>query len=237
MNKKALKTPFTQNAPALPVEKNYINKNELTIVEARKLLPDNLKHLDLNLREYKFLAVYCSNNFNAEEAVKKAGYVERTQAKYRAIAYTLLQRKKIVEAIRIYIDTIIQPYRDRLELELLNVYYRRAMYTIDKFYDNDGKPLPIKEIDKDYICCIDDVKYVKVTGSNTVIPAYQLPNRDLALQALYRFVTGQDVTSSNILPEDAKKKIQNIYQTVIKADKINIKPKNVRQITPLKHED
>lgn len=231
MNKKAKSSPFTQPAPALAVEKNYINKQELTITEARKLLPENLKHLDINPREYKFLAVYCSNNFNAEEAVEKAGYVERTRAGYRAIAYSLLQRKEIIEAIKIYIDTIIQPYKDRLELELLNVYYRRAMYTIDKFYDDKGNPLPLKEIDKDFICCIDDIKYVKVTGSQTVIPAYQLPNRDLALQALYRFVTGQDVTSTNILPDDAKKRIQNIYQTVIKADKINIKPKNIKKRT------
>lgn len=233
MNKKAKATPFTQNPPALPEEKNYINKNELTIVEARKLLPENLKHLDLNPREYKFLAVYCSNNFNAEEAVKSAGYVERNKAGYRAIAYTLLQRKEIVEAIKIYIDTIIQPYKDRLEMELLNVYYRRAMYTIDKFYDDTGNPLQLKEIDKDYICCIDDIKYVK--NGNILVPAYQLPNRDLALQALYRFITGQDVTTSTILPEDAKKKIQNIYQTVIQANKINVRPKNIRKVTLLKN--
>jgi len=231
MNKKAEKSPFTQNAPALPTSTNYINKNELTIVEARKLLPENLKHLDINPREYKFLAVYCSNNFNAEDAVEKAGYVERTKAGYRAIAYSLLQRKEIVEGIRIYIDTIIQPYKDRLELELLNMYYRRATYTIDKFYNDRGNPLPLKQIDKDYICCIDDIKYVKITGTQTVIPAYQLPNRDIALQALYRFVTGQDVTTSNTLPDDAKKKIQNIYQAVIKANKITIKPKSIKKKT------
>ena len=234
MNKKALNSPFTQNPPAIPHEPNYINKNELTITEARKLLPDNLKHLDINPREYKFLAVYCSNNFNAEDAVEKAGYVERNKAGYRAIAYSLLQRKEIVDAIKIYIDTIIQPYRDRLELELLNVYYRRATYTIDKFYDDRGNPLLLKEIDKDYICCIDDIKYVKITGTQTVIPAYQLPNRDLALQALYRFVTGQDLNTSPTLPEDAKKKIQNIYQTVIKANKINIKPQNIKKRTEIK---
>lgn len=229
MNKKAKNSPFTQNAPVLKHDSNYINKKELTIVEARKLLPDNLKHLDMNPREYKFLAVYCSNNFNAEDAVEKAGYVERTKAGYRAIAYSLLQRKDIVEAIRIYINTIIEPYKDRLELELLNVYYRRAMYTIDKFYDDNGNPLSLKEIDKDFICCIDDIKYVKVTGNNSVIPAYQLPNRDLALQALYRFVTGQDVNSIEVLPDDAKKKIQNIYQTIIKGNKINIKPQNIKK--------
>lgn len=228
MNKKAKNSPFTESAPVFSGE-NYISKNELSITEARKLLPENLRHLNLNPREYKFLAVYCSNNFNAEDAVEKAGYVERNKARYRAIAYTLLQRKEIVEAIRIYIDTIIQPYKDRLELELLNVYYRRAMYTIDKFYDNEGNPLPLKEIDRDYICCIDDIKYVKVTGTNRVISAYQLPNRDSALQALYRFATGQDINATSVLPDDAKKKIQNIYQTVMKINKVSVKPQNIKR--------
>ena len=230
MNKKAKNSPMVTKNPTLPeVPYEYISSKELTITEARKLLPENMRHLDLNPREYKFLAVYCSNNFDAIEAVQKAGYVERTSAKYRAIAYSILQRKEIVEAIRIYIDQVIQPYRDRLELELLNVYYRRAMYTVDKFYDDRGNPLPLKEIEKDYICCIDDIKYVRITGTNTVISAYQLPNRDLALQALYRFVTGQDINTPAALPEDAKKKIQNIYQTVIKANKITVKPKNIKK--------
>lgn len=226
MNKKAKSSPFTQNSPAVETEKNYINKNELTIVEARKLLPENLKHLNINPREYKFLAVYCSNNFNAEDAVEKAGYVERNKARYRAIAYTLLQRKEIVEAIRIYIDTIIQPYKDRLEMELLNVYYRRAMYTIDKFYDSNGNPLPVKEIDKDFICCIDDIKYVK-SGQN-LIPAYQLPNRDLALQALYRFITGQDINATSVLPEEAQKKMKIIYNNVLKISN-SVKPQNIKK--------
>lgn len=226
MNKKARSSPFTQNPPAVETEKNYINKNELTIVEARKLLPENMKHLNINPREYKFLAVYCSNNFNAEDAVEKAGYVERSKARYRAIAYTLLQRKEIVEAIRIYIDTIIQPYKDRLELELLNVYYRRAMYTIDKFYDNNGNPLQLKEIDKDYICCIDDIKYVK--SGQSLIPAYQLPNRDLALQALYKFITGQDMNATSVLPEEAQKKMKIIYNNVLKISN-SVRPQNIKK--------
>ena len=127
MNKKAKNSPMVIKNPTLPEENlDYVSSKELTITEARRLLPENMKHLDLNPREYKFLAVYCSNNFDAIDAVQKAGYVERTNAKYRAIAYSLLQRKEIVEAIRIYIDTVIQPYKDRLELELLNIYYRRV---------------------------------------------------------------------------------------------------------------
>ena len=96
MNKKAKNSPLVNKNETLPeVPTEYISKNELTITEARKLLPENLKHLDLNPREYKFLAVYCSNNFDAVEAVEKAGYVERTHAKYRAIAYSLLQSADI----------------------------------------------------------------------------------------------------------------------------------------------
>ena len=223
MNKKAKNSPLVHKSNLLPeVPKENISTRELTITEARKLLPENLKHLDLNPREYKFLAVYCSNNFDAVDAVEKAGYVERTHAKYRAIAYTLLQRKEITEAIRIYIDTVIQPYKDRLELELLNIYYRRATYNISTFVDDRNNFLPIKEIDKEWQCCIDNIKPTKYGYT------YDLPNRDLALQALYRFVTGQDMNTNPILPDEAHKKMKAIFNNVLKINVTN-KPKNLKK--------
>lgn len=224
MNKKAKNSPLVNKNEMLPeVPSEYISSKELTITEARKLLPENLKHLELNPREYKFLAVYCSNNFDAVEAVEKAGYVERTHAKYRAIAYSLLQRKEIVEGIRIFIDTVIQPYKDRLELELLNIYYRRATYNISTFVDENNNFLPVKKIDKEWLCCIDNIKMTKYGFE------YTLPNRDLALQALYKFVTGQDINNSPILPEEAQKKMKLIYKQIININN-SPKPKNIRKI-------
>lgn len=224
MNKKAKNSPLVNKNEMLPeAPSEYISSKELTITEARKLLPENLKHLELNPREYKFLAVYCSNNFDAVEAVEKAGYVERTHAKYRAIAYSLLQRKEIVEGIRIFIDTVIQPYKDRLELELLNIYYRRATYDIATFVDKNNNFLPIKEIDKEWRCCIDGIKNTKYGFE------YTLPNRDLALQALYKFVTGQDMNTTTILPEEAQKKMKVIFNNVLKIN-ANIKPKNIKRM-------
>ena len=223
MNKKAKNSPLVnKNSIIETCEDQYISTKELTITEARKLLPDNLKHLELNPREYKFLAVYCSNNFDAVDAVQKAGYVERTNAKYRAIAYSLLQRKQIVDAIRIYIDSVIQPYKDRLELELLNIYYRRATYNISSFVDEQNNFLPIKQIDKEWLCCIDNIKMTKYGFS------YELPNRDLALQALYKFVTGQDLNTNQLLPEEAQKKMKVIFQNVLKINN-TIKPKNIKK--------
>lgn len=232
MNKKAENSPFVEEN----VPKEYVTNNELTITESRKLLPENMRHLNLNPREYKFVAVYCSNNFNAIDACEKAGYQERTKAKYRAIAYSLLQRKEVVEAIKMFIDIVIQPYKDRLELELLNIYYRRATYNISTFYTSEGNPKLLNDIDLEWQCCIDDMNYVKVSDG-FVIKGYKLPNRDTALQTLYKFATGNDMSTTNILPEDAKKKINNIYQTVIKNNQITVKPKNIKKITPLKSED
>lgn len=230
MNKKAQNSPLVNKPESLPeVPNEYITKEELTITEARKLLPDNMKHLELNPREYKFLAIYCSNNFDAVQAVEQAGYVGRSRAKFRAIAYSLLQRKEIVDAIKIYVDTVIQPYKDRLELELLNIYYRRATYSISSFVDNNFNFLPLNKVDKEWICCIDGLKKGKYGDE------YILPDRDLALQALYRFVTGQDITSNNVLPEDAQKKMKVIYNQIIKINN-NVKPKNIKKRPKLEEE-
>lgn len=225
MNKKAKNSPLVKkNDFESDIPSEYISSKELTITEARKLLPENLKHLNLNPREYKFLAVYCSNNFDAVDAVQKAGYVERTHAKYRAIAYSLLQRKDIVEGIRIYIDTVIQPYKDRLELELLNIYYKRAVYNVTTFFENNGISKDLDKIDKEWLCCIDGIEINKY-GTK-----YILPNRDLALQALYRFVTGQDIATSTILPDEAQKKLKLVYNNIIKINQ-NIKPKIIKKKT------
>lgn len=215
---------------------NALTDDELTIAEARLLLPDNMRHLELSMTEYKFLAVYCSS-FNGEDAIKKAGFnVNKKQA--RALAYSLLNKKEIIDGIKIYIDTVMKPYRDRLEFELLMTYYKRATYKIDIFYDKHGKPLTMDKIDPEWLCCIDDIKYVKM-DKDYVISAYQLPNRDNALQALYKFVTGQDIQNT-VLPEDAKARIDRIYQTVVNGDvnikKVGRKPK-VRNITPLPSQD
>lgn len=235
MNKKAQNSPLTSKSQFTPEEKSdYVTGRELTITEARKLLPENMKHLELNPREYKFLAVYCSNNFDAIEACKLAGYCERTNAKYRAIAYSLLQRKEITDAIKIYIDTIINPYRDRLELEILNVYYRRATYNVATFYDNNGNFLPLKEISPEWQCCIDDIEYVK--NGNSLQVKYKLPNRDLALQALYRFITGQDLNATTVtLPDEAKKQMADIYKQVMKNN--TVKPKKIRTKTALQNDE
>lgn len=222
MREKAKKSAFVKNSQVMPTE----DFGDISKPDAAKLLPPNFRQLDLSPKEFKFVAIYCSNGFNAEKAAQSAGYLERTKAGYRAIAYSILQRDDVVEAVRAYVDMCIKPYKDRLELELLNYYYKRATYSISTFYNDDFSPKKITTIDPDYLCCIDDVKYTR-TGNNDYMPSYSLPNRDLALQALYKFVTGQDLTTVNVLPEDAQKKLDAVYKQLSK--EVDIKPKNVKR--------
>ena len=65
---------------------------------------------------------------------------------------------------------------------------------------------------------------------------YELPNRDLALQALYKFVTGQDLNSTPTLPEEAQKKMKIVFQNVLKINN-TIKPKNIKRKTISNQED
>ena len=108
-------------------------------------------------------------------------------------------------------------------MELLNIYYRRATYNICTFLDNRGNSKLLNEIDKEWLCCVDGVKQTKF-GIELI-----LPNRDLALQALYRFVTGQDLNINPTLPEEAQKKMKIIYNNILKIN-ATVKPKNIKKM-------
>ena len=220
-------TVLDKEVDSMNLPKTIPNMTEISLVEAKKFLPEYMRHLEnISPREYKFLAVYCSNGFNAIDACEKAGYAERSRAKYRAIAYTLLNRKEISEAIKLYIDHVIEPYKARLEFEILDIYYRRATYLVTEFYDDFGNPKPLKDIGKEWLCCIDQID-VKVSGNGNVQRNFTLPNRDFALQALYKFITGQEINSTQTLPEESRKNITKIYNTVIQNSKIT--PKMLRK--------
>lgn len=204
------------------VRGSYIKDGELTLPEVKQFLPSNMRHIEgLSVSEYKFVAIYCSNGFDMVDACKKSGYVCNSTQEYRALGNTILTKEQVVEAIKLYVQTIIKPYRDRLEYELLDIYYKRATYKVEYFYDNNYVYLPIDKVPEEWRCCVDGVKQGKF-GLELI-----LPNRDLALQALNKFITGQNVDSS-VLPDEARKKIQNIYN-VIKTESVTFKPVNVKE--------
>lgn len=197
--------------PKKPSKTN--NKPALTLSAAKKILPIDFQDLQLNPRELRFVAVYCSNGFRGKEACKDSGYSGNAET-LRSLAWAMLRRPHIAVAIRRFIDLVIQPYKDRLEYEVLARYYKRATYDIADFYFDDGAIKPLNEIPEDMREIIDgvNIRYYGKEAEKRVVE-YSLPNRDTALKMLYQMVTGftPDETQQK-LPSNARERLQQIFE-------------------------
>jgi phage terminase small subunit len=195
--------------------------NEMTLPVAKKILPVDLVDLNLDLKEYKFVAVYCTNGFSGPEAAKEAGY-RGDRKTLQSQAWSLLKRPNILEAVKRFINSVIEPYKAKLEYEILDRYYKRATYSIDTFFDENGDIKPLDEIDPEWLCVIDGVekKYFGGQAQRSTV-TYQLPNRDLALQMLYRIATGQDPNDAgkNMMPQEARNRLSQIFNAVLPSSK------------------
>lgn len=191
---------------------NDYNIKTLTQTEAKRIMPMDFADLQLNLREYKYIAVYCTNGFKGGEACAAAGY-KGSKDTLRGLSWALQKRPHVMEAVKRFIDSVITPYKAKLEYEILHMYYQRAFYDISVFYDDDGRIRPLDEVDVEWRCCVDGVeeRYFGKDANRRVI-TYQLANRDTALQTLYKMVSGFDGdTAGGMLPSEARERLQKIF--------------------------
>jgi hypothetical protein len=187
--------------------------NTLSITDARRFLPIDVQDLQISAKEYKFVAEYCTNGFKAPEAAQAAGY-KGDRKTLQSTAWAILKRPAVVECVKRFIDSVIQPYKARLEFEILDRYYRRATYQVDTFFDSDGYAKDLSEIPEEWLQVIDGVER-RFFGKNADVEVitYLLPNRDTALQMLYKLATGNDPNNdkNNLLPQEARARLQQIF--------------------------
>lgn len=192
---------------------------KMTLPLAKRILPAAFTDIQLNPRQFKFVAAYCSNGFNATQAAIQAGYSPKQRKNVSALTSDFLKNPNIVKAIKTFIDMVIQPYRDRLEYEVMDIYYRRATYQLSTFVESDGTLKDLDEIPREWLCCVDGIaRDVKIIGGTRIeLLEYKLPNRDVALQQLCRMATG-NVEESPELPEEVRKRLQAIKANVMGSD-------------------
>lgn len=166
------------------------NSAEMTLSRAKHILPPEIAELGLTNKELKFVAGYCSNGFRSSLAVRSSGYRAKSGQEGTAQASSILRRDHVRKAIALYMDTLLQPYKDKFEYEILTVYYHRAYYDVDTFLNEDGTLKPLDQIPDEWHCCIDGIdRDVKMAAKQRVtIIKYKLPDRDLALQMLYKML-------------------------------------------------
>jgi hypothetical protein len=102
------------------------------------------------------------------------------------------------------------------------------------FYEENGDIRPLDEIDPEWLCVIDGVekKYFGSQAARSTV-TYQLPNRDLALQMLYRIVTGQDPNDakSTLLPQEARNRLNQIFNAVLPSKGSETPVKSTTKVT------
>lgn len=125
----------------------------------------------------------------------------------------------VVELIRRFIAVVIGPYKDRLEYVALQIYYRRATYDVQTFFYDNGDIKELDDIPGEWRCCIDGVEIDYVGPMMKRVVTYKLPNRDAALQTLYRVATGYEPESSKALPAETRQRLAEIYQDACKSQK------------------
>lgn len=189
--------------------------DKMTVPRARQILPPTVDGLGLNAREMKWVAAYCTNGFSAPEAARVAGY-KVSRKEFNGLCASMIKRPQIIAAVRQFIDAALVPYKDRLEYEVMEIYYRRATYDVATFMEDNGDLKPLDEIPVEWRCCIDGIErrvYFN-KGTKFTVTEYKLPARDVALQMIYKMATGNDpVGSGGSLPKDLQDKLDRAFKT------------------------
>lgn len=216
---------------------------KLSLPQAKKMLPFDFKDLKLKGREVRFIAVYCMT-FNESKAVKLAGYKTKSDNAACVQGNRLLKRANISEAVRRFLDVVIQPYRERLEYMIMDYWYCRAFYKIDYFYeykemraieediDDEEKGnidyippgyelKPIHDIPEKWKVCIDGIEEKYYNQGKIKVTRYVLGDRSEALRNLWEFLQKSKGIEEN--PDD----IKNIGKRMTAIFDAHFKDKNV----------
>jgi hypothetical protein len=194
-------------------------KEVLSLPDAKTSLSLDLEGIDLDPKKIKFVALYTTNGFNEIAALKDAGYfVPKSSGPNgpQATANTILRDPGVIEALKRYVDASLAPYRAKLELEITQIYYRRATYKLTTFFTARGNPKPLNLIPDEWLCCIDGTTKKLYGGqAQEERQEYILPNRDQALQMLYRMVKGvspEESPESTLLPGEVRHKLRAYWE-------------------------
>lgn len=190
---------------------------ELTLAQAKKYLPVDLADLNLSSKEIRFVVAYCTNNFVATKAYRMLGVKDVNPNIAKQSAMQMLVQPGVATAISRYVETMMRPFKGKLEFQVLDIWYRRATYSIEMFVDENNNLIPIKNIPQEWRCCIDGIEK---KSSGAIDPLswheYVLPNRDKALDALVRVIqTLRTPVLSDIadLPAPSRDKLEGLFSS------------------------
>lgn len=166
-------------------------------------LPMKVEDLGLTQKELKFVGEYCTNGFDAVAAMKAAKLLpeDTTSTTGRLRSLELLNKQNIITAVNRFVSSELDPYRDKLNYQILSLMQARAFYDPDTFFEADGTARPLTQIPPHLRQAIDSVE-VKHYGKdgNVLETVYKLADKGQAIKSLRELLdrkAGPDDDSMN----------------------------------------
>lgn len=166
-------------------------------------LPMKVEDLGLTAKEIKFVGEYCTNGFDAVSAMKASKLLpdDASPILGRLKSLELLNKQNIITAVNRFVSSELDPYRDKLNYQILNSMQARAFYDPDTFFEADGTARPLNQIPPHLRQAIDSVE-VKHYGKdgNVLETVYKLADKTQAIKSLRELLdrkAGPDDDSMN----------------------------------------
>lgn len=178
-------------------------------------LPFDVSDLELTQKELIFVGEYCTNGFNDFEALKASGIIPQkaTPAQARINGLSLSSKPNIKKAIQRFTESVLAPYKDKLEYQTLQLLQARAFYDVSTFFDTNGKAKPLDEIPQQARYALDDItEDFKGKDADVRTVKYKLADRMQARKELEILLKkGEDEGDANKLPTDRKEWLNSLF--------------------------
>ena len=201
--------------------------------------------LDLTPTLLKFIGHYCSNNFMEVEAYRKtwpAKAKQMTSQEIRLDSLHILNNRSVKIAVERFVNSVLDPYRDKLEHQVLNVLRSQAFYDIADYFYPDGSVKPLDKIDPDKRNAIESVmRDLKGARGEAELVNYKLADKRSAIKMLTDLLKkdGEGKDAFSAVSEDNRKRVSDIMAGAlagIEAERNSTKPVEPKQANTYKPE-
>ena len=205
----------------------------MSYMDIKKMTPflDNIEP-PLTNKQRAFVYHFSTNGNKRQEALLNSGYMvekitskdpiikRKAQITANSIAYTLLHKENVAQAIKLFNDKWIESKKESLGSTLIDALYTQATYDPSMFYTEAGTPKfrNWKQIPKPYRCCVTHLEtkfYGRDAQRETII--MKLVDRNWALGKLLEFteiIKNNSIAGLGDISDEKMAVIQEIFDRV-----------------------
>jgi hypothetical protein len=181
-------------------------------VKPRTELAVDVADLELSKADLLFIGIYATNGFDAIDALKKAKLapVASSEAELRINAHNLLCRRDVKIAVQRLVNSVIEPFRDTLEVQILTILNAQITTKPSDFFNSDGSVKPLDSIELTKQHAITGIKKDIKNGAEIV--NYELANKHAAIKLAKEVLQATKPGEDANIPAEARSKVRQIME-------------------------